>query len=127
MTSVQIEIKNIAFNPQSITIVKGDTVTWTNNDTFTHTVTSDIVPPIFDSEPIDIPAGQQFQYTFNTPGTYNYHCEIHTTMHGTIIVNDITQPSNSNSRSSSGTIIIAIAGVIGLLYILSKRQIANIE
>lgn len=112
MTTALIEIKNLVFNPNIITITKGTTVIWTNNDTVTHTVTSDAVPPIFDSDPIDIPAGQQFQYTFNTVGTFNYHCEIHTTMHGTIIVKE---------ESQTGILVLAGLTIIGLYILFGSK------
>lgn len=113
MTTIEIEIKNLTFNPQTLTVAKGTTVIWTNNDTVTHTVTSNAIPPIFDSDPIDIPAGQQFQYTFTTVGTFDYHCEIHTTMQGTIIVKE---------ESESRTRILVWAGLAAIgLYLLMKK------
>jgi len=47
-----------------------------------HTTTSD--SPGWDSGPLS--PGAAFTRTFNTPGTYAYHCNIHTFMHGTVIV-----------------------------------------
>lgn len=38
---VRVDIKNLAFNPASITVRAGDTVTWTNSDSMAHTVTAD--------------------------------------------------------------------------------------
>jgi plastocyanin len=78
----QIEIKNFAFNPQTVTIPAGTKMTWVNNDNTTHTVTSDT--GAFDSQ--SIPPGGTFNFTFTRAGTYNYHCSIHPTMTGAIIV-----------------------------------------
>ncbi len=77
-----VEIKNLAFNPASIEILKGMTVIWTNNDSTTHTVTSDT--NLFDSGNVN--QGQTFEFTFNEIGTFNYHCSIHPEMLGEITV-----------------------------------------
>lgn len=78
-----VEIKNFAFSPVTITISKGQTVTWTNMDSAPHTVTS--TSGIFDSGSIG--NGQTFSYTFNTAGTFEYYCTIHPSMpHGEVIV-----------------------------------------
>jgi plastocyanin len=85
-TTVAVEIKNIAF-PDTISVKPGTTVTWTNKDSFPHTVTADSGQPVsFDSK--SIAAGGTFSTTFAKAGTYSYHCEIHSTMHGKIVVSD---------------------------------------
>jgi len=76
-----ISIKNLQFNPAVTNIATGDKITWKNEDSFTHDVTID--NGLFDK---DIEAGQSFSYTFNEAGTYEYHCDIHPSMKGTIIV-----------------------------------------
>lgn len=77
------------FTPDVLNVKAGTTVTFVNTDGTTHTVTS--VKPgtstadgIFDSG--FIKAGKTFTYTFNTPGTYDYACMIHSQMRGTIVV-----------------------------------------
>jgi plastocyanin len=77
-----VTIENIAFSPSSITVPVGTTVTWTNKDSFSHTVTSDT--GLFDSG--EMSQGSTFSHTFNDKGTFSYHCTIHTTMHGTVTV-----------------------------------------
>jgi plastocyanin len=77
-----VSIVNMSFSPASLTVTAGTTVTWTNNDGMTHTVTADDVS--FDSG--NITAGSKFSKVFSTVGTYAYHCTIHPTMKGTIIV-----------------------------------------
>ena len=80
-----VEIKNFAFSPVTITISKGQTVTWTNMDSAPHTVTS--TSGIFDSGSIG--NGQTFSYTFNNAGTFEYSCTIHPSMqHGKVIVTE---------------------------------------
>jgi amicyanin len=77
-----VEIKGYAFNPDTITIAKGTTVTWTNRDSVQHTVTgigNDIDSPILSQ-------GQTYSFTFNETGTFEYQCHIHPTMKGKVIV-----------------------------------------
>ena len=77
---------SFGFMPGSITIKVGATVVWTNNTTVQHTVTSDSGTPVaFDSGMITAQGGT-FKFTFTTAGTYTYHCNVHPSMHGTIIV-----------------------------------------
>jgi plastocyanin len=75
------------FTPSTLTITAGTTVTWKNATTVSHTVTSDDSKS-FDSgtaNPIAAQSGT-FSFTFSTPGTFAYHCEIHPFMKATIIV-----------------------------------------
>jgi plastocyanin len=78
----EVSIENMAFSPSSLTVTSGTTVKWTNNDGVTHTVTSD--KNTFDSGNLN--SSKTFSFTFATAGTYKYHCSIHTTMTGTIVV-----------------------------------------
>ena len=78
----EVMIHNFSFLPQTITVAKGTTVTWTNMDNATHTVTSNT--GLFNSG--NLGTGSTFRFTFNTPGTYTYHCSIHGSMTGTVIV-----------------------------------------
>jgi len=80
--SSAVEIKNVAYNPTTITVKVGTKVTWTNNDTFAHTVT-------LDDNSVDsgnVAAGATFDNTFAKAGTFAYHCKIHASMHGTVTV-----------------------------------------
>ena len=76
-----VTIKDFAFTPQVLTVKAGTTVTWTNEDSASHTITS---AGFFDSG--TIATGQTFSKTFDQPGTYNYACSIHPSMKGKIIV-----------------------------------------
>jgi plastocyanin len=82
VTTDQVTIKDMAFTPNNITIAKGATVTWTNNDNMVHTVTANDGSFASDS----LAAGKTFSHTFNTPGSYKYHCVIHPSMTGTVTV-----------------------------------------
>jgi plastocyanin len=86
-----VNIQGIAF-PATITVKPGTAVTWTNRDTVSHTVTSDAgQAQSFDSNTI-APNGT-FSVTFAKAGTYTYHCNIHASMHGTVVVSD--QPAGA--------------------------------
>jgi plastocyanin len=73
---------NQAFMPDDLEITVGTTVTWTNTDSVAHTTTSNgngwnsgtIAP------------GQGFSFTFQTAGTFPYHCAIHPGMVGSVVV-----------------------------------------
>ncbi|HVX27862.1 MAG TPA: cupredoxin family copper-binding protein [Parafilimonas sp.] len=82
-TPNSVSIVNFTFSSSSLTVTSGTKVTWTNNDATTHTVTAD--DGSFDSG--NIAPGGTFSHTFNSAGTYAYHCNIHTTMKGKIVVN----------------------------------------
>jgi plastocyanin len=73
---------NRAFNPGEITVAIGDTVTWVNTDTVSHTSTSNAAG----WESGTIAPGRQFSFTFGTAGTFPYHCRIHPGMVGTVVV-----------------------------------------
>ena len=77
-----ISIKDMAFAPATLQVAVGTTVTWVNDDTVQHTVTSDT--KVFDSGSID--PGGKFTYTFTQAGTFAFHCSIHSSMTGTITV-----------------------------------------
>ena len=77
-----IYMNNMAYSNTNLQISAGVRVTWVNNDNMTHTVTAD--DNSFDSG--DIGPGGTFNYTFNTAGTYAYHCKYHSTMKGAIVV-----------------------------------------
>lgn len=70
------------FSPSSLTVPSGTTVTWTNNESVMHTVTSNT--GIFESG--DMNKKETFSYTFSIVGSYSYHCKHHSGMNGTIIV-----------------------------------------
>lgn len=76
-----ISIKNFSFSPSIVTIKIGTTITWTNNDSVLHTVTS---IDNFDSG--NIAQGKTFSYTFDEVGIFEYLCTIHPYMQGKIIV-----------------------------------------
>ncbi len=79
---VKIAISGFKFDPATITIPVGTTVTWTNQDSADHLVAGD--DGSWKSE--TLAKGATYSHTFDKTGTYTYICKIHTTMKGTIIV-----------------------------------------
>ena len=86
-TSTRVCLVNTAYNPATLTITHGTTVTWQNADSYGHSVTSSAgSPDTYDSG--TIAAGGTFSHMFATAGTYNYYCYIHgaSVMHASITV-----------------------------------------
>lgn len=79
----EVWMQGTAFTPESITVTSGTTVTWTNKDGAVHNVTSDT--GLFNSGNLNV--NGTFTFKFNNPGTYLYHCTLHTSMNGKVIVN----------------------------------------
>lgn len=82
----KVTIKNLAFSPANITVKKGTTVTWTNQDSTAHTVTETDGQDGPNSG--NLAKGQSYSFTFNTVGTFKYDCSIHTYMTGTVTVTE---------------------------------------
>ena len=78
-----VSIINFVFTPKVLTINKGDTVVWTNNDSVPHNVVGDdltsLNSPIFRKK-------ETYKYTFDEIGNFNYTCTLHPSMKGVIIV-----------------------------------------
>lgn len=80
--AANVVMQNFNFNPATLTVAPGTTVTWTNRDTETHTVTAD--DNSFNSSGIN--PGGTYSRSFSTADTITYHCIPHPAMRGTIIV-----------------------------------------
>jgi plastocyanin len=101
-----VNIKSYSFQPSTLSVPAGTTVTWINQDNAQHTVTSDKQGQ-FDSGAIA--AGKKFTYTFTAPGSYSYHCSIHPGMKGTIVV---TGTSGLQATQSTVTRTLLSSSVI---------------
>jgi plastocyanin len=82
------EADNACYSPAETTVSVGGTVTWTNNDTAAHTITSgtptDGPDGMFDSS--IVMSGATFEYTFEEAGQYDYFCIVHPWMTGKVTV-----------------------------------------
>ncbi|HEX2403455.1 MAG TPA: cupredoxin family copper-binding protein [Acidimicrobiia bacterium] len=79
----RVEIADLAFNPETVTVAVGSTVTWVNADPdVPHTSTSD--DDVWNSDTLN--EGDDFSFTFDEAGTFAYFCEVHPTMRGSIVV-----------------------------------------
>jgi plastocyanin len=96
-----VSIVDFEFQPATLTVAQGTTVTWTNNGTQNHSATGDAGE--FDTG-IMAP-GQSGSFTFANAGTFNYHCTVHPFMLGTITVTGAgaAAPTAVPSMPSTGT------------------------
>lgn len=102
-TTTGVTIVDFEFQPPAVTVEAGDTVTWTNGGGTSHTASSDD-GSTFDSGILGV--GQQFSFTFYDAGTFAFHCNIHSFMHGTVTVNaapTTTEPATTEPPTSQPT------------------------
>jgi plastocyanin len=79
--------KNIQFSPKALTVKKGTTVTWTNDDSVNHDVTKTSGPgPDFSSGKGNMAQGDSYKQKLNTAGTIKYECTVHPGMTGSVTV-----------------------------------------
>jgi plastocyanin len=104
-----VSIGDNFYNPETVTVNAGTTVTWTNNGILNHTVTSDT--GVFDSgiatEDL-IGSGETFTFTFTTPGTYPYYCYLHGAaggigQAGTVVVQQVSTPTPTATAAPTTT------------------------
>lgn len=83
VNEVAVDIVNFTYDPDPVEITAGDTITWTNQDVEPHTATTrdrDLL------QTGTLRGGQTASQTFDTPGNYEYFCEFHANMSGSIVV-----------------------------------------
>jgi plastocyanin len=108
-STLTVEISNFAYQPATVTIQVGDTVTWTNLDSAAHTATDTGSGALFDGV---MSTGESFSYTFTRAGTFDYFCTFHPEMTGTVIVESGVPDA---AMSSPGPWAITIFGAALLL------------
>jgi plastocyanin len=82
-----VQVKLFQFQPQSVQVAAGTTVVWENGDDTVHEPTAgtpQAIDPLFDVT-ID-GVGAKGSFTFDEPGTYQYFCQLHTSMTGEVVV-----------------------------------------
>jgi amicyanin len=85
--AVAVSIDNFTFNPPTLTVKAGTTVTWTNKDDIPHGIAA-TGNKFQRSQALD--TDNSYSFTFTTPGSYQYFCYIHPHMTGTIVVEAAT-------------------------------------
>ena len=79
----QVVMEGTEFDPASVTVSAGDTVTWTNDSNFGHDVTGD---GFKSGDPGGMQNGDTFEHTFDKAGTFDYVCTVHPGMEGAVKV-----------------------------------------
>jgi uncharacterized protein (TIGR03118 family) len=122
--TTHVDMIDFGFSPQNVTIVVGDTVTWTNTGSFTHTTTSGTTTGgvrhpdgLWDSGSV-LP-GQTYSRVFTQAGTFPYYCTPHyTSMTGTVTVKaatntpptvSITGPADNATFTSPAAVTVEAA------------------
>lgn len=83
-----INIENYTFVPSTITVKKGTTITWTNKDQAEHNVVSDDDSSQGGPNGPLIGQGETYSFTFDTVGTFKYHCQPHPYMKAEVVVTE---------------------------------------
>ena len=83
--AVNSDVQGFKF-PANTDVAKGTKVTWTNKDSVDHTVTSGTRPNKDGKFDLSLAGGSTVSFTFSEAGTFNYWCQVHSTMNGTITV-----------------------------------------
>ena len=78
-----VTMKDIKFNPSTVDVKVGDTVTWTNDDSVGHDVTGD---GFKSGDAGGLQNGDTFKHKFDTAGTFKYQCTVHPGMTGEVVV-----------------------------------------
>ena len=101
-----VSIRDFLFEPSQLTVESGTTVRWVNEGNTPHTVTAN--DGSFDSGTLN--PGQSSTFTFERPGTFSYHCEIHPQMMASVTVGggggttEATTPRTTPQRTAPRTI-----------------------
>lgn len=83
-----INIENYTFVPATLTVKKGTTITWTNKDQAKHNVVADDDSPQGGPNGPLIGQGETYSFTFDTVGTFKYHCQPHPYMKSEVVVTE---------------------------------------
>ena len=98
----EVDVDDYGYAPGQVSIEPGDRVRWTNQGNQVHTVTAD-EPAAEDFDSGRLGSGDEFTHTFDQPGTYAYHCEVHNSMNGVIQVGSSPTSTTSSTTTSSTT------------------------
>ena len=93
-------IQNQSYVPATLTVGPGQIVTWVNQDTVDHTVSSSLSTGPHSN--VMLP-GDRYSFTFDSPGTFNYFCMLHTNMTGTVTVVPTASGAGTTTTTASTT------------------------
>lgn len=97
--TANVSISGQKFVPATVTVNVGDTVVWTNQDPYAHTVSWPDGAP---SSP-NLDQGESYSRTFSAPTTLAYRCSIHSSMRGTVVVQGSAPPSTAPPTTKAST------------------------
>ena len=127
---VNVQVVDFAFEPATLTVPVGTTVTWTNAGSRPHTVTAD--NGSFDSGRLD--PGEQFSQSFDRPGTFTYFCGFHPDMQGSIVVTEqqtgeagAATPAAGQPATTEPTLTEDAAGPVRNLAPIEQSRLAHIH
>ena len=89
-------IQNYTYNPSTLQVQAGTTVTWINKDVVPHTVTSLSGSELASG---NLGKGGTYSHTFNNSGTYDYYCTIHPYMKASVTVGGQGQGQSQQGQS----------------------------
>jgi plastocyanin len=100
-TSHNVNVSDFQFDPAQLTINEGDTVIFTNTNG-THNVNGTVqdFPDNPESFGNSVGSGWTFTFVFNTPGNYDYVCDVHPAMTGRVIVSPVSSVENATSGNA---------------------------
>lgn len=84
--TASVPIRSFVYVPPTLTVKPGTRVTWTNEDSAMHTVTSGANRTPDGKFDARLEQGETFSFTFDSPGTYEYYCKPHTNMVAKVVV-----------------------------------------
>jgi plastocyanin len=111
-----VDIPGQFYSPDTLPVLVGDTVTWTNHDHMTHTVTGDE----FDSG--RLAPGAHFSFTFTKPGIYRYHCTIHRFMQAEVHVYSLALIGPDRSVPLGSTVTLTGLAPGGIESVTLERE-----
>ena len=122
-----VTIAGFAFDPGTVTVAVGDSVTWTNRDGRSHTATA--TDGSFDTGAIS--TGSSEAVTFTTPGSFAYRCSVHPDMTGRVVVTaaaatapptDTVGPAAGGAGGIDGAAVLAVALAATLAGVAALRR-----
>lgn len=118
--AISIVDTTTGFSPKTVTSAFGTTFKWTNDDSITHTTTQNSPLSLWDSG--NLADGDTFSKVVNFAGTYSYHCNIHSSMTGTIKVPITVSPTSGTTSTSFTITVAAVSAPSGYTYDAQKKR-----